>query len=114
MLLCELKPAADDTPRISRNVRGKIDRYVEVFAPSLSLMRFQQSIAGQLKKRKELLYNLGAMSSYASMLTFFWHGVSMLVAKEVSQAHLGCVCRFDVFYDRGDGSLQVGQKVDAD
>ena len=45
-------------------------------------MRLQQSIAGQLKKRKELLYNLGAISSYASMLTFFWHGVSMLVAKE--------------------------------
>ena len=36
----------------------------------------------------------------------------MLVAKE-HPMHLGCVCRFDVFYDRGDGSLQVGQKVDA-
>ena len=82
MLLSGLKPAADDTPRISRNVRCKIDRYVEVLAPLLSLMRLQQSIAGQLKKRKELLYNLGAISSYASMLTFFWHGVSMLVAKE--------------------------------
>ena len=45
-------------------------------------MRLQQSIAGQLKKRKELLYNLGAISFYASMLTFFWHGVSMLVDKE--------------------------------
>ena len=45
-------------------------------------MRLQQSIAGQLKKRKEFLYNLGAISSYASMLTFFWHGVSMLVAQE--------------------------------
>ena len=82
MLLSGLKPAADDTPCISRNVRYKIDRYVEVLDPSLSLMRLQQSIAGQLKKRKELLYNLGAISSYASMLTFFWHGVSMLVAKE--------------------------------
>ena len=30
------------------------------------------------------------------------------------QAHLGCVCRPDIFYDRGDGSLKVGQKVDAD
>ena len=85
MLLSGLKPAADDTPRISRNVRCKIDRYVEVLAPLLSLMRLQQSIAGQLKKRKELLYNLGAISSYASMLTFFWHGVSMLVAKEHSK-----------------------------
>ena len=25
---------------------------------------------------------MGAISSYASMLTFIWHGVSMLVAKE--------------------------------
>ena len=31
-----------------------------------------------------------------------------------SQAHLGCVFRFDIFCDRGDGSLQMGQKVDAD
>ena len=48
----------------------------------MSLMGLQKTIGGQLKKRKELLYNLGAISSYASMLTFFWHGVSMLVAKE--------------------------------
>ena len=82
MLLSGLKPAADDTPCISWNVRYKIDRYVEILDPSLSLMRLQQSIAGQLKKRKALLYNLGAISSYASMLTFFWHGDSMLVAKE--------------------------------
>ena len=45
-------------------------------------MRLQQWFSGQLQKRKELLYNLGAISSYASMLTFFWHGISMLVAKE--------------------------------
>ena len=45
-------------------------------------MGLQKSIGGQLKKRKELLYNLGAISSYASMLCFFWHGVSMLAAKE--------------------------------
>ena len=44
-------------------------------------MRLQQGFSGQLQKRKELLYNLGAITSYASMLTFFWHGVSMLVAK---------------------------------
>ena len=48
----------------------------------MSLMRLQEWISGQLQKRKELLYNLGAISSYASMLTFFWHGISMLVAKE--------------------------------
>ena len=48
----------------------------------MSLMRRQEWISGQLQKRKELLYNLGAISSYASMLTFFWHGISMLVAKE--------------------------------
>ena len=45
-------------------------------------MRIQQSIAGQLKKRNGLLYNLGGISSYASMLIFFWHCFSMLVAKE--------------------------------
>ena len=45
-------------------------------------MRLQQGFSGQLQKREELLYNLGAISSYASMLTFFWHGISMLVAKE--------------------------------
>ena len=48
-------------------------------------MLLQQWFSGQLQKRKELLYNLGAISSYASMLTFFWHGVSMLVAKEHSK-----------------------------
>ena len=48
----------------------------------MSLIRLQQWFGGQLQKRKELLYNLGAISSYASMLTFFWHGISMLVAKE--------------------------------
>ena len=45
-------------------------------------MQLQHWIEGQLRKRKELLYNLGAISSYASMLTFFWHGIGMLLAKE--------------------------------
>ena len=45
-------------------------------------MKLERWIEGQLEKRKELLYNLGAISSYASMLTFFWHGVGMLLAKE--------------------------------
>ena len=48
----------------------------------MSLIGLQQSIGGQLRKRKELLYNLEAISFYALMLTFFWHGVSILVAKE--------------------------------
>ena len=45
-------------------------------------MQLERWIEVQLQKRKELLYNLGAISSYASMLTFFWHGVGMLLAKE--------------------------------
>ena len=39
-------------------------------------------IATQLEQRKELLYNLGAISSYASMLVFFWHGIGMLIDRE--------------------------------
>lgn len=75
----------------------KDPREIEVLIPSVSLMRLQQWIGGQLRKRKELLYNHGAISSYASMLTFFWHGISMLVAEEASKAHLGCLCSFDIF-----------------
>ena len=48
------------------------------------------------------------------MLTFFWHGVSMLVAKEHPKHTLVVYAALTFFYDRGDGSLQVGQKVDAD
>ncbi|MDC3011637.1 hypothetical protein OAZ24_05345 [Synechococcus sp. AH-736-G21] len=51
-------------------------------SPPVSLMQLGYWIGEQLRKRKELLYNLGAISSYASMLTFFWHGVGMLLAKE--------------------------------
>ena len=36
-----------------------------------SSVKFKQSIGLQLQKRKELLYNLGAISSYSSMLIFF-------------------------------------------
>ena len=39
----------------------------------------------QLSKCKELLCNLGAISSYSSMLIFFWHGVEILVSKEQSK-----------------------------
>ena len=45
-------------------------------------MTFRSSFAHQLRKRKELLYNLGAISSYASMLIFLWHGIEMLVSRE--------------------------------
>lgn len=48
----------------------------------LFVMRLQAWIGGQLRKRKALLYNLGAISSYASMLTFFWHGIGLLIDKE--------------------------------
>ena len=34
--------------------------------------------------------------------------------QEGCQAHLDCVCRADIFFDCGDGSLQVEQKVDED
>ena len=60
---------------------------LQVGLPS-SLMQLQMRIGEQLRKRKELLYNLGAISSYASMLTFFWHGVEMLLAKEYPKATL--------------------------
>ena len=48
----------------------------------MSLMCLKQWIGEQLRKGKELLYNLGTISSYAFMLTFIWLGVSMLLAKE--------------------------------
>ena len=40
------------------------------------------SLGNQLRKRKELLYNLGAISSYSSMLIFLWHGIEMLISGE--------------------------------
>ena len=43
---------------------------------------FRYSFGNQLRKRKELLYNLGAISSYSSMLIFLWHGIEMLVSRE--------------------------------
>ena len=43
---------------------------------------FRNLFGNQLQKRKELLYNLGAISSYASMLIFLWHGIEMLITKE--------------------------------
>jgi hypothetical protein len=45
-------------------------------------MKFSQSIGIQLQKRKELLYNLGAISSYTSMLIFLWHGIVILLSRQ--------------------------------
>ena len=51
-------------------------------------MQLRLCIGEQLRKRKELFYNLGAISSYGSMLTSFWHGVEMLLAKEYPESTL--------------------------
>jgi hypothetical protein len=45
-------------------------------------VKISQSIGIQLQKRKELLYNLGAISSYTSMLIFLWHGIVILSSKQ--------------------------------
>ena len=45
-------------------------------------------------------------------LLLAWH--QHVGCQGTSKAHLGCLCSFDIFYDHCDGSLQVGQKVDAD
>lgn len=45
-------------------------------------MNLRVALGEQLKRRKELLYNLGAVSSYTSMLIFLWHGIVMLASKE--------------------------------
>ena len=45
-------------------------------------MGFSRAIGVQLDQRKELLYNLGAISSYLSMLIFLWHGILMLLSRE--------------------------------
>tara|TARA_Y100000385_G_scaffold162209_1_gene168226 strand:- start:43 stop:360 length:318 start_codon:yes stop_codon:yes gene_type:complete len=48
----------------------------------VSQLMFRYWFGHQLSKRKELLYNLGAISSYSSMLIFLWHGIEMLVSQE--------------------------------
>ena len=52
------------------------------YIASQNRLMFKNSFGNQLQKRKELLYNLGAISSYTSMLIFLWHGIEMLVTKE--------------------------------
>jgi uncharacterized membrane protein len=45
-------------------------------------MAISEALSKQLIKRKELLYNIGAISSYISMVIFLWHGVVLLASKE--------------------------------
>ena len=45
-------------------------------------MAISEALSKQLIKRKELLYNIGEISSYMSMLIFLWHGVVLLASKE--------------------------------
>ena len=52
------------------------------YIASQSRLMFKNLFGNQLQKRKELLYNLGAISSYTSMLIFLWHSIEMLVTKE--------------------------------
>ena len=47
----------------------------------LSGMVISETLSKQLIKRKELLYNIGAISSYISMVIFLWHGIVLLVSK---------------------------------
>ena len=41
----------------------------------------QKNLGNFLDKNKEILYNLGAISSYTSMLIFLWHGLAMLITQ---------------------------------
>jgi len=68
-------------------------------------MQLQRWIGRQLRKRKELLYNLGAISSYASMLTFFWHGIDMWLTKEHPKHTLVMNAALTLFCDSADSSL---------
>ena len=45
-------------------------------------MDFKLRISDQVQEKKALLYNLGAIFSYASMVTFLWHAILMLIEKE--------------------------------
>ena len=45
-------------------------------------MNYKLRISDQVQKKKALLYNLGAIFSYASMATFLWHAILMLIEKE--------------------------------
>ena len=48
----------------------------------VSQLIFRYWFGHQLSKRKELLYNLGAISFYSAMLIFLWHGIEMRVSQE--------------------------------
>ena len=55
------------------------------------------SLGNQLRKRKELLYNLGAISSYSSMLIFLWYGIEMLISGEHPKHTLVFYAAFSFF-----------------
>ena len=44
-------------------------------------MNSQKTFGSFLDQNKEVLYNLGAISSYTSMLIFLWHGIAMLITQ---------------------------------
>ena len=44
-------------------------------------MNSEKTFGHFLDKNKEVLYNLGAISSYTSMLIFLWHGIAMLITQ---------------------------------
>ena len=77
-------------------------------------MSLQQSIAGQLKKAQRVALQPWCDFVLCLNADFLLAWRQHAGCQGTSQAYLGCVCRSHIFYDRGDGSLQVGQKVDAD
>ena len=55
--------------------RWSMSRISENCNPMIS----QKTFGYFLDQNKEILYNLGAISSYVSMLIFLWHGIAMLM-----------------------------------
>jgi hypothetical protein len=60
-------------------------------------VKISQSIGIKLQKRKELLYNLGAISSYTSMLNFFGMASSSCRPNSSPSTHLFCMPRLHYF-----------------
>ena len=63
------------------------DPWVRIFK-NWCLMNSKKSLSKFLQKNKEVLYNLGAISSYTSMLIFLWHGIAMFFTKSQPQKTL--------------------------
>ena len=68
-------------------------------------MRIQVLIGDQLRKRKELLYNLGALSSYASIADLLLARHSNAYVQGKAKAYASSLCRVDSFFHFGHGSL---------